>query len=56
MLGRLLAFFRRNRLDRELDDEVGFHLDMLESEFRAKDSAPRKPGWRPAASSERSSR
>ena len=36
MLGRLLAFFRRNRLDRELDDEVGFHLDMLESEFRAK--------------------
>jgi predicted permease len=36
MLSRLFAFFRRGRLDRELNDEVRFHLDMLEAEFRAR--------------------
>ena len=36
MLNRLFAFFSRGRLERELNDEVRFHLDMLESEFRAR--------------------
>lgn len=29
VLSRLAGLFRRNRLDRELDDEVQFHLEML---------------------------
>jgi predicted permease len=33
---RMIELFRRSRLDRELDDEVGFHLSMMEAEFRAK--------------------
>ena len=33
---RIAELFRRNRLDRELDDEVAFHLAQLEEEFRRK--------------------
>jgi len=33
---RIAELFRRNRLDRELDDELGFHLSLMEEEFRAK--------------------
>jgi len=33
---RIVELFRRSRLDRELDDEMNFHLAMMESEFRAK--------------------
>jgi putative ABC transport system permease protein len=35
MLRRLGSLFRRRRLERELDDEVRLHLDLLESEHRA---------------------
>jgi predicted permease len=31
---RIIEFFRRRRLDRELDDEVAFHLSQLEAGFR----------------------
>ena len=34
---RLVELFRRNRLDRELDDEMAFHLARLEEEFRRRD-------------------
>jgi predicted permease len=37
---RILAVFRRRRLDREMDDEVGLHLAMLEDEFRARGMPP----------------
>lgn len=37
---RLAALFRRRRLDGELNDEVGFHLAMLEEEFRARGMPP----------------
>jgi predicted permease len=40
MLNRLVALFRRSRLDGELSDEVGFHLSMLEEEFRARGMPP----------------
>ncbi len=40
MLSRLFALFRRTRLDRELDDEVRFHLDGLESELHARGLSP----------------
>jgi predicted permease len=33
---RCAALFRARRLDRELGEEVGFHLAMLEQEYRAK--------------------
>ncbi len=36
MWKRLTAVFRKRRLDAELDDEVRFHLDMLEDEHRAR--------------------
>jgi predicted permease len=32
---RLLALVRRRRLDRDLDDEIAFHLSMREAEYRA---------------------
>ena len=32
---RLVALVRRRRLDRDLDDEVAFHLAMREAEYRA---------------------
>jgi len=31
LLSRIAGFIRRARLDRRLDDEVRFHLDMLAS-------------------------
>ena len=37
---RFAALFRAERLDRDLDDEVGFHLAMLEDEFRARGMGP----------------
>ena len=37
---RVAALFRRRRLDGELSDEVGFHLAMLEEEFRARGMPP----------------
>jgi predicted permease len=33
---RIVELFRRTRLDRELDDEVSFHLSLMEEELRAK--------------------
>jgi predicted permease len=39
-LSRVRALFRKSRLDGELSDEVGFHLSMLEEEFRARGMAP----------------
>jgi len=33
---RIHETLRRRRLDRELDSEVGFHLEMLEEQFRAR--------------------
>jgi putative ABC transport system permease protein len=36
MWQRIAELFRRGKLDRELDDEMNFHLAMMESEFRAK--------------------
>ena len=33
---RIVELVRRGRLERELDDEVGLHLALLEEEFRAK--------------------
>ena len=39
---RILAQFRSRRLDRDLDDEVAFHLAMLEDEFRGRGMAPRE--------------
>ena len=38
---RFTEFFRTRRLDRDLDDEVGFHISMLEDEYRAKGMDPR---------------
>ena len=35
-MNRVLALFRRGRLNGELDDEVRFHLEMLEDEYRAR--------------------
>lgn len=35
MLKRLWEMFRRSRWERELDDELRFHLDSLEAGFRA---------------------
>ena len=32
---RLLAIVRRRRLDRDLDEEIAFHLSMREAEYRA---------------------
>src|SRR5262245_53641636 len=32
---RLVAIVRRRRLDRDLDDEIAFHLSMREAEYRA---------------------
>jgi predicted permease len=36
MWQRMRELVRRRRLDRELDREVGFHLQMLEDQFRAR--------------------
>ena len=36
LLSRIAALFRRRRLDGELNDEVGFHLAMLEDVHRAR--------------------
>jgi predicted permease len=52
MWQRLSAVFRRNRFERDLDDEIGFHLAMYEqrlreagmSEAEARDAARRKFG------------
>src|SRR5215472_14787799 len=33
---RIVEVIRRGRLDGELDDEVAFHLQMLEEQFRAR--------------------
>jgi putative ABC transport system permease protein len=44
---RLLALFRRNRLERDLDDELAFHLAMKESEYaRSGTSDPRQAALR----------
>src|SRR5215813_9540771 len=42
LLARLRALFRRGRIERELDDELGFHIDM-----RARDLIA--AGWSPEA-------
>ena len=39
-ISRLAALFRRNRLDRELDDEVRFHLAMLTDEHMRRGMNP----------------
>jgi len=36
LLRRLLAAVRRNKAERDLDDEVRFHLQSLADEFEAK--------------------
>src|SRR5262245_2454418 len=36
MLTRLFNLFRRKRLDQELDSEIGYHLESLEIENRAR--------------------
>jgi predicted permease len=36
LLSRIRTLFRGKRLEGELNDEVGFHLSMLEEEFRAR--------------------
>lgn len=44
---RLLALFRRNRLERDLDDELAFHLAMREAEYaRSGTSDPRQAALR----------
>jgi predicted permease len=40
MLRRIVSLVRRPKLDRELDDEVRFHLESLEAEFRVQGLAP----------------
>src|SRR5262249_37236999 len=37
---RLAALVRRTRLDRDLDDELAFHLAMREAEYRKSGSSP----------------
>jgi putative ABC transport system permease protein len=39
---RLAALVRRGRLDRDLDDELAFHLAMREAEYRAAGSTPQE--------------
>lgn len=50
---RLRALLRARRLDRELDEELAFHLDMAaEAAERRGLSRPRRagrPGWRSMA-------
>src|SRR4029079_11251490 len=49
---RLIALFRRRRLERDLDDELAFHLAMREADYRhqgiadaeARDAARRRCG------------
>src|SRR5262245_28856470 len=36
---RLMAFLRRRRLERDLDDELSFHLAMREEQLRAANAA-----------------
>src|SRR5512132_2764793 len=37
---RLLALFRRGRLERDLDDELAFHLAMREADYRHDGATP----------------
>src|SRR4030095_12667423 len=38
--GRVIDLFRRRRLDADLDAQLAYHLDALETELRAKGLAP----------------
>lgn len=49
MWHRLREFVKRRRLDQDLDDEIGFHLDMLAEEHRAR-------GWPEKEARERARR
>jgi predicted permease len=40
MFRRILSLIRRSKLDSELDDEVRFHLESLEAEFRSRGLTP----------------
>lgn len=42
MLYRLFNVFRRHRLEAELDAELSYHCDRLESEHRARGLSPRE--------------
>jgi hypothetical protein len=37
---RLLAIVRRRRLDRDLDEELAFHLAMREEDYQARAPTP----------------
>ena len=39
---RLLALVRRDRLERDLDDELAFHLEMREADHRQAGLEPRE--------------
>src|SRR5262245_39986113 len=39
-LRRVLALFRRNQLDRDLHDELAFHLEMRQEELRRQSVSP----------------
>ena len=42
---RLKAIFRRNKLDRDLEDEVAFHLSMREEKIRRDGIAPKEAAY-----------
>ena len=48
---RLRAIVLRRRLDRDLDDEIAFHLGMREAEYRTGGASATTPGWPRGATS-----
>ena len=42
---RLKAIFQRNKLDRDLEDEVAFHLAMREEKIRRDGIAPKEAAY-----------